>query len=152
VTNKSDFAAAEASGMAGRYAVALFELARDNGQLDAVAGELSRIIEMLEGSPELSALAASPIIRRDAQAKAMEAVLERAGMSELTRKFVGLVASKRRLFAFRNIVRAYKAILAHHRGQIAADVTAARSLDDGQVATLKAALKGALGHDVCSRI
>ena len=148
MTNKSEFAAAETSGMAGRYAVALFELARDNGQLDVVAGELSRITEMLEASPELSALAASPILRRDDQAKAMEAVLERAGISDLTRKFIGLVTSKRRLFAFRNIARAYNAILAHHRGQISADVTTARSLDDGQVATLKAALKSALGHDV----
>ena len=148
MTNKAEFAAAETTGMAGRYAVAVFQLARDEGKLDVVAGELAQIGAMLDGSPELAAVASSPVLRRDVQAKAIEAVLERAGMSALTRKFVGLIASKRRLYAFKGMLRAFNAILAHHRGQVAADVTTARRLDEAQIGTLKGALKTALGHDV----
>ncbi|MCW5752479.1 MAG: F0F1 ATP synthase subunit delta [Alphaproteobacteria bacterium] len=136
------------TGISGRYAVALFEMALDAKALDAVASDLDRIQAMLRESEELRRLVESPVLRRDEQARAMAALLERAGIGELVGRFVGVVAQNRRLFQLRKIISDFRALLARHRGETVAQVTSATPLNPGQLAALKAALKDAVGRDV----
>ena len=136
------------SGLAGRYATALFELARDSGTLDDVAGDLASLKTLIGESADLARLVRSPVFSRDDQARAMGAVLEKAGAADLTRRFIGLVASKRRLFALPDIINAYASLLAHHRGEVSAHVVSAYPLDDAQMQTLGETLKAAAGRDV----
>ena len=136
------------SGIAGRYAVALFELARDGGALNAVAEDMATIARMIDESEDLRRLVRSPVISGEDQARAIAVVLERAGLSDMTRKFVGVVAQNRRLFALRDMTRAFRSLLAEHRGEVVAEVTTAHGLSDSQLAAIKSELSAAMKTDV----
>ena len=136
------------SGLSGRYAVALFELAKDGGSLDSVAADLQGLKSLMAESADLVRLIRSPVLTREDQGKAMDAVMDKAGFSEITRNFVGLVSKNRRLFSLGDMIDAYATLLAQHKGEISADVTSAQPLDDGQMAEIKASLAKAMGQDV----
>jgi len=136
------------SGIAGRYATALFELARDSGALDDVAADVADLGGMIENSDDLDRLLRSPVIAAEDQGRGMAALLEKAGASQILCNFVAVVAQNRRLFALRDMVRAFRALLAAHRGEVVAEVTSAHPLNDGQLAKIKAELAAAMKTDV----
>ncbi len=136
------------SGLAGRYAAALFDLADEAKQLDAVAGELRGLKQLIDESEDLRTLIRSPLYDRDEQGEAMAAVLDKAGISDLTRRFVLVVSGNRRLFALPAIIDAYLHELARRRGEVTAQVTAARALTQEQETALAAALKKMVGGKV----
>lgn len=136
------------SGLAGRYAAALLELADDKKQLDKVADELGELKQMIAGSDDLRRLTTSPIYSRDDQAKAMAAILDKAGASDLTRRFVLTVAQNRRLFALTQMIDGYLAELARRRGEVTAEVTAARALTPEQREALDKTLRDQVGAKV----
>jgi len=137
-----------ATGLAGRYATALFELADYDKQLDEVAGDLQQLGAMIADSEDFSRLIKSPVISRDDQIKAMDAITDAAGFSQLTRNFVGVVADNRRLFALTGMIKAYLTLLATSRGEVNAEVVSASALSDTQVAAIEDALKKAIGSKV----
>ncbi|BCW87492.1 ATP synthase subunit delta [Alphaproteobacteria bacterium SO-S41] len=140
-------AKASSSLAAERYARALFELANEEGALDAVAGDLTALVGLIDESADLARLVRSPVFSRDQQGKAMAEILSTAGAAPLTQKFIGLVAENRRLFMLPQIAKAFRLLLAKQRGEIAAEVKAAHPLTDAQVADLKATLKAAYGKE-----
>ncbi len=137
-----------ATGLAGRYATALFELADTEGALDEVADDLKSLDRMILGSADLTRMIRSPVISRDEQGAAMNALLTAAGAGGLTRKFAGVLAGNRRLFALPEIIDQYLAILAGRRGEMTAEVTSAAKLSGKQLATLEATLKRSVGGEV----
>ncbi len=136
------------SGMAGRYATALFELAQAAGSTDAVAADLDRLKAMMAESADLDRLVKSPVFSADEQLKAMTAVLSAAGISGIAANFVKLVAQNRRLFALPSICAAFTALVSASRGQSVAQVTVAEPLSDTYYAALKEALAQKTGKDV----
>lgn len=140
-------ASASPSLAAERYAQALFELAKDESSLDAVAGDLDVIVKLIGSNPDFARLVNSPVIGRDQKAAAMAEILEKAGADKLTRNFVGVTAHNRRLFLLPHIAKAFSQLLAKHRGEISAEVKTAHPLNDAQIADLKATLKAAYGKD-----
>ncbi len=139
---------ADASGLAGRYASALFELADDRDALDTVAGNLRDLQTLLGESADLRRLIRSPVLSRDDQGRAVLAVAERAGFHELARQFLGLLAQKRRLFVLPEIVNAYLAMLAHHKGEVSAELVSAVPLSEAQQAAVQQQLSAAMGQTV----
>ena len=137
-----------ATGLSGRYATALFELADEHKQLDQVAGDLSSMGNMLEESDDLRRLIRSPVISREDQQKAMQALLEAAGISELTRNFIGVVVENRRLFALPGMIKSYLALLARARGEATAEVFSAKPLSDAQGQAIMESLRKAVGTKV----
>jgi F-type H+-transporting ATPase subunit delta len=136
------------SGLTGRYATALFELAQESKSLDAVASDLARVKALLVGSADLARLVRSPVFTRDEQGRAMDAVLTRLSVSTLTKNFVGLLAEKRRLFALSGIVTAFESLVAKFRGEMSAEVVSAQALKPEQVTALAATLKDALKREI----
>jgi len=136
------------SGISGRYATALFDLALEQSQLEPVAADLSALGNMIDESDDLRRLVRSPVIRRRDQIAALDALLERAEANALTRRFVGLVASNRRLFALPDIVRDFARLAAQHRGEVAGEVISAHPLSDEQLQALKTQLTAAVGSEV----
>ncbi len=136
------------SGMAGRYANALFELALEQKNIDAVKNDLERFDALVASSPDLTRLVRSPVFTAEEQFTALSAVLDKAEIKGLAAKFLKLVASNRRLFAVRDMVRAFRALVARHKGEVAAEVTVAEELKDQHLDALKTALKGVTGKDV----
>lgn len=135
------------AGLALRYANAVFELAAEERGLDRLATDFHTVKALLQESPELRKLVASPLFSREDQAKGMEAVLARAGTGDLTRKLVLLLAEKRRLYALADVIRAFDQLLARHRGEVAAEVTSARELSASEISELRAMLKDKLGRE-----
>lgn len=136
------------SEIANRYATALFELADEQSLLDEVAGDLARLVAAIDDSEDLQRLVRSPVLNRGDQGKAMAAILEAMEVNDLTRRFVGLIAQNRRLFALTDMVKGFLDELARRRGEVTAEVTAARSLSESQVATLQETLQRTLGGKV----
>lgn len=136
------------SGMAARYALALFELADEQRKLDAVADDLRALDAAIEANEDLRRMMASPVLGRATQGKAIAAVLDQAGADELTKRFVGVTAANRRLYALRHVIKAYLAELAERRGEISAEVTSARALTAEQARTVEQALQRVEGRNV----
>jgi F-type H+-transporting ATPase subunit delta len=136
------------SGVAGRYASALFSLAQENRQTGEVAAALATVESMIAESPDLQRLVRSPVFSSDVQIKALDALLARAGVSGISANFVRLVAIKRRLFALRDMIRDYNKLYDAARGVTRAEVTSAAPLNDAQISALKDQLRGTAGKDV----
>jgi F-type H+-transporting ATPase subunit delta len=136
------------AGLAERYAAALFELADERRVLDAVAGDLRELRAMLHESGDLVRLLRSPVVSRDEQGKAVDALAARAELADLTRDFLGLVAKNRRLFAVPAMIEAYLGKLAERRGEIAAEVTVAQPLNEARQAALLEQLRRTVGARV----
>jgi F-type H+-transporting ATPase subunit delta len=136
------------SGVSGRYATALFELARDGKAIDAVAADLDKFDAMLAGSADLKRLVRSPVFAADLQLKALSAVLDKAGITGVSANFLKVLTANRRLFAVADAIRAYRALVARFKGEATADVTVAEALSDNNLGALKTALKSVTGKDV----
>jgi len=149
-TTAGHFATAQfdTSTMAGRYATALFDLARETSAIDAVKADLERFNALLAESPDLTRLVRSPVFSATEQLQALSAVLERAGIGGLAAKFLKLVTANRRLFAVRDLIKAYRELVAAHKGEATAEVTVAERLKDEHAAALRGALKTVSGKDV----
>ena len=136
------------ASLAGRYASALFGLARDERQIDAVGRSLDALASALVDSREFSELVASPLVSRKDAAKAFAGLGPQLGLDPITSNFLGVLARNGRKSELKTIIRAFKRIAADHRGEISAEVTSAHPLKDDQVNALKAQLGKRAGRDV----
>lgn len=136
------------AGLAGRYAVALFDLASESNAIDAVAKSLGDLRAGLAESADLSALIASPVVSRGDAANAVGAVAKAMKLDSLTTNFLGVLAENRRLADLPKMIDAFDAIIAAHRGEVTAKVTSAHPLTAEQLKELTANLKTRVGRDV----
>ena len=136
------------SGVAERYATSLFELAVEGDAIDGVASDLADFEKMVDESADLKRLVESPAFSAEDQSRAIAALCDKAGIKGLVGNFLRVVARNRRLFAVPGIVRSYREMVAKHRGETRAEVTAAHELSSAQETELKAALKEVTGKDV----
>jgi F-type H+-transporting ATPase subunit delta len=140
------------SGVSGRYATALFELARDERSIDSVKADLDKFEAMLVDSADLKRLVRSPVFSSDTQAKALSVVLDKAGISGISANFLKVLTANRRLFAVDQVIRAFRALVAKFKGEATADVTVAEKLSDKNLDALKTALKSVTGKDVALNV
>ena len=139
------------SGLAGRYATALFDLAKEKGEIDGTEDDLIVLESMLDSSGDLNRLIRSPVIARDEQGRAMAAVIEKIGLGDLTKKFIGLLARNRRLFVLRRIIRSFVELSATGRGEVTAEVASAMLLSELQLSAIADQLSRAVGKNVIVR-
>jgi len=140
------------SGVSGRYATALFELARDEKSIDAVRADLDKFEVMLNDSADLKRLVRSPVFSADVQSKALVSVLDKAGITGIPANFLKVLTANRRLFAVADVLRAFRALVAKFKGEATADVTVAETLSDKNLDALKTALKSVTGKDVALNV
>ena len=136
------------ASLAGRYATALFGLARDEKQIDSVSKSLESLTQGLAESADLRRVVESPLVNRIEAAKVVAALVPTLGLDPLTARFLGVLAKNGRLVELPRVIAMIRNLAAAHRGETTAQVTTAHPLDDGQVAKLKANLKSRLGRDV----
>jgi len=134
------------SGMAGRYARALFELALDAKSVDAVKADIDTFGAMISESADLRRLVRSPVFGAEEQAKALGAVLAKAGISGLASNFLLFVAANRRLFAVGDMIRDFRKLVARWKGEVTAEVTVAEKLSDARFEEIKNTLKAITGE------
>jgi F-type H+-transporting ATPase subunit delta len=136
------------TGLADRYATALFDMASGAKALDAVAAELKDLASLIGESKDLHRLIRSPAISRENQFKALDAILKRLAVSDLTHRFVGVIAENRRAYMLQGIIKAFLARLARSRGEITAEVISAKALSEGQLAAVTAAVQESVKRKV----
>ncbi len=136
------------SGIAKRYATAIFELAKESSSIDQVANDADTLASALAESEAFRDLIHSPIYSREDQRKAIVALADKMGLHRITSNTLQLMAQKRRLFVLRELARQLRQMIALERGEVTAEVTAAQELSDDQRTRLAAALKQAVGRDV----
>ncbi len=136
------------ASLAGRYGSALFGLARDEKQIDAVTRSLDSLEAAIAGSADFQTLVTSPLIGRSDAGKAIRALTPTLGVDPITARFLGVLADNGRLAELKPVIKAFRQLAAQHRGETTAEITSAHPLDDEQVAKLKASLKARLGRDV----
>jgi F-type H+-transporting ATPase subunit delta len=136
------------ASLAGRYASALFDLARDQRQIEAVGKSLDALNQALADSKDFSELIASPLVSREEAGKAFAALAPQLGLDPITTNFVGVLARNGRKGELRNVIRAFRRLSAEHRGETTADVITARPLNDDQLAQLRQQLRARAGRDV----
>ncbi len=136
------------ASLPGRYATALFELAREAKAIDKVEVSLATVRAALDQSADFKTLTTSPLIARGAATKAVTAVAKKLKLDSTTTKFLGVLADNRRLAQLPAIIRAFRQLAASFRGETNAEVTSAHPLSDDQVAALKQSLRQRIGRDV----
>ncbi len=136
------------AGASGRYAIALFEIAKEAGNLAAIEADLDSLQGALTASADLQSLTVSPLLSRDEQGKALRALTDKMGLGAEVSNTVALMAANRRLFVLEDMISQVKALAADERGEVSAEVTAAKALTEKQSTALAAALKKSVGKDV----
>jgi F-type H+-transporting ATPase subunit delta len=136
------------ASLAGRYASALFGLAREAKSIEAVETSLSTLDSAFAQSDDLRRLVSSPLVSREGATAAIKAVANELRLDPLTTNFLGVLATNRRLNKAASVITAFRELAANFRGEATADVTTAHPLDDAQVTALKAKLKARIGRDV----
>jgi len=136
------------SGLATRYAGALFDLAKAKGLLDETAADLLKLSATYDESSDLRRLVSSPILGRADQARVMNVLAEKLELDPLTKNFVGLLASNRRLVALRLIIEKYVTLRSRERGEMPAEVISPVELTSEQQTALAQILKGAIGKEI----
>jgi F-type H+-transporting ATPase subunit delta len=136
------------SGIAGRYASALFELAQEENKVDAISKELDSFAALIDGSADLRAFIKNPVFTAGEQLAAVSALLAKAKLNGLGANFLKMVASNRRLFAIEGMIRGYRRLVAESRGVIAAEVTVAEAMSDKNRKAVKEALASLTGKSV----
>lgn len=136
------------ASLAGRYALALFELANENKKLDAVGRDLAAVSQALAESAELKALTTSPLVGREEAAKAIAATARTMKLDTITTNFLGVLARNRRLAQLPGVIRAFNILSARHRGELTAEIVSAHALDSGQVDAIRQNLRTRMGRDI----
>ena len=136
------------ASLAGRYASALFDLARDQRQIESVGKSLDALGQALLDSKEFSELVSSPLVSREEAGRAFAALAPDLGLDPITANFLGVLARNGRKGELRNVIRAFGRLAAEHRGETTAEIVTARPLNDDQIAALWQNLRTRAGRDV----
>ncbi len=136
------------ASLAGRYASALFDLARDEKKIEAVGQSLNSLGQALADSREFRQLVVSPLVDREEASKAFAAIAAKLKLDPLTANFLGVLARNGRKSQLEHVIRIFRRLAANHRGETTAEVVSAHPLSDEQVAALKTKLKSRAGRDV----
>lgn len=136
------------NGIAARYATAIFELAKESNAIAAIEADLDIIEGALADSADFRDLITSPVYSREEQGAAVGAVSQKMGLSATLANSLGLMASKRRLFVLPQLAATLRELIAKEKGEVSADVVAAKALTADQLEKLSASLKATIGKDV----
>ena len=136
------------ASLAGRYATALFDLAREQKQIDSVGRSLDALNQALLNSKDFAELVASPLVSRDEAGKALAGLAPQLGLDPITTNFVGVLARNGRKNELRAVIRAFRRLASEHRGETTAEIVTARPLNDDQLGQLRQQLRARAGRDV----
>ena len=136
------------ASLAGRYATALFGLARDEQQVDAVGRSLDSVEAAIRESADFRALVTSPLVSRADAGKTIRALVPSLGLDAITGRFLGVLADNGRFSELKSVIRIFRELASDARGETKAEVTSAHPLGDNQIAALKTKLKARVGREI----
>ena len=136
------------TGIAQRYASAVFELAKEAKKIKDIEADLDALQAALDESADFRNLIHSPIYTREQQGDAINALAGKMGLSQIMANTLALMATKRRLFVVPQLVRTLRETIAEDKGEVTAEVTSAKALTKAQSDKLAKSLKATTGKTV----
>lgn len=136
------------ASLAGRYASALFDLARESKAVETVEASLAKVQAALKESSDFAALTTNASVSRDAAKAVVAGIAKALKLDALTAKTLGVLADNRRLPEIGAVARAFTALASAQRGEMTAEVTSAHPLNAAQTKAIAAKLKERVGRDV----
>ena len=136
------------SGIAERYATAIFEICKDEKSLDKLATNIADLGAAIDESAELRELISSPILSRTEQKSAIAAIADKIGLEAVMKNGLGVMADKRRLFVLPQLVSQLREMIADDKGEVTAEVASAKALTKAQSDKIAKTLKASVGKDV----
>ena len=136
------------TGIAARYATAIFELAKESKKLKALESDVDGIEAALASSTDMQSLIVSPLYTREQQSGAIQALAKKMKLSAIVSNTLGLLAEKRRLFVLPQLIATLRDLIAEEKGEVTAEVVAAKALTKAQQDKLAKSLKARVGKDV----
>lgn len=136
------------NGISGRYATALFDLAKEEKTLPRLEKDVATLSEAIAASDDLSKLISSPVYTRVEMQAAITAVAKKIGLGDKLTNTLALMAQNRRLFVVPQLMNGLRALIAEHKGEVTAEVVSAKALTKAQSDKLAKALKAQVGKDV----
>jgi F-type H+-transporting ATPase subunit delta len=136
------------SGIASRYATAIFEISKESNSLETLEANVTDLAAALGASTDLNALIGSPVLSRDDQAKAIAAVADKMSLADVMKNGLAVMAEKRRLFVLPALLNELSALIAEEKGEVTAEVASAKALTKAQSEKLAKSLAARVGKDV----
>ena len=136
------------TGIAARYATAVFDLAKEGKAIKALESDVATLGAAIAESADLRTLLTSPLYSRDEQSGAIAAIAAKLELSDTTSKVLALLAAKRRLFVLPHLLAVLQDMLSEERGEVTAEVTTAKALTEAQAEKLAETLKAQVGKSV----
>ena len=136
------------AGIASRYATAIFELSKEVGGLELLAGDVAALKAALAESSELRSAIASPVYSREDISNAIGELSEKMELGEFMKNALSLMAMRRRLFVLPHLLARLDELIAEDKGLVKADVVSAKALSDEQMQRLQESLHEIAGKEV----
>ncbi|MGD8561806.1 MAG: ATP synthase F1 subunit delta [Desulfarculaceae bacterium] len=134
--------------VAKRYAKALSEIGREDGNFEQYGQELAQAAELFQTAPELESTLANPAFDLESRSKLLTTFLDKLGLSPMVKNFFRLLLDRGRISATGDISQVYATMLDELRGITRAQVTSAAPLNDQEVSGIAEALRKVAGQEV----
>ena len=122
---------------AGRYSLALYELATETNTLSEVEDHSASIIDLISSSEDFNSLIKDPTNKKQDQINALSKISEQYKLNELLSKFLSFLVAKRRLFYADKILKSFAETCSIKRGELKAELTSAKDLTESEVNSIK---------------
>ena len=110
------------------YAIALYELSKENSELDKVEDEMKKLNKLLDSSADFKEMILSPIVARDDKKNVIFKIADQNNFSETFKKFLGFVAIKNRLFFLGKIIESFLNLVSNNKGELKAKLVSSKKL------------------------
>ena len=130
------------------YSQALFELASENNSTNDIEIQVSSILELIDKSKDFKDLIKDPTNKIEDQLKVINTISNQFKFNELLKKFLGFLVSKRRFFYVEKILNDFLFICSNARGEIQAELSAAKNLNENEINNIKNELSSTFGSNI----
>ena len=124
MSSKSTFS----NSTANSYALALYELSKDNNEINKVEEGINSLNQLLKDSIEFNEVILNPAIPKDEKKNVIIAISDRYNFSQTLKKFLGFVTMKNRLFFLNRIIESFLNLISVHKGELKARLISSKQL------------------------
>tara|TARA_Y100000590_G_scaffold378772_1_gene445972 strand:+ start:4185 stop:4742 length:558 start_codon:yes stop_codon:yes gene_type:complete len=110
------------------YAIALYELSKENALLDKVEEEIKSLDQLMKDSSDFKEMIISPTIAKESKKKVIFAISDQNNFSLILKKFLGFVAEKNRLFFLDKIIISFLNLISKAKGELKAKLISSKKL------------------------
>ena len=133
---------------ANRYALALFELANENSELDIVEKNIQDLLQIYNSSSDLKNFIKNPTQSQFNQLKVIQELSSKMNLLKVVNNFLSILVTKRRIFFLNNIFQNFLILVSKKRGELKASLVSSKNLSDDELQNLNKELSQTIGTSI----